>query len=89
MRRDIYPATPQPAVAEQVIARVHVESGRERVKVALETRALGPAFEPDADLIGRVAGRHPFRLGNADLVEEPAEGLGADAAAAHSRIFSI
>ena len=60
-------------VGEEVADRVRVEIGGEGVEVALVPRAIGPAFEPDADLIGGVAPRHPFGLRNAEAVEEGLE----------------
>mmetsp|Transcript_23365 Transcript_23365/g.55532 ORF Transcript_23365/g.55532 Transcript_23365/m.55532 type:complete len:559 (-) Transcript_23365:2099-3775(-) len=56
--------------------RVHghvVQHRRERMEVALEARPGGPAFEGDAGLVGGVAGGHPFRLLNAQPIEETAQ----------------
>src|SRR5260221_4657756 len=47
-----------------------VEVGREGMEVTLAARLVGPAGEFDPGFVGGVAARHPFRLGDAELIEE-------------------
>ena len=45
----------------------------ERVEIALEARPFTPTGEADAELVGGVAGRHPLRLGDAEMIEHRLE----------------
>ncbi len=61
---DVAAGAARAGVVEKGRGGVDVERGREGVEIALEA---------DAELVGRVAGRHPFGLGKAELIEEMLE----------------
>ena len=69
MRRNVETAPRQGAVPDKARFGVQVDGTRERVEIAVEPAALAPARKADAELVGGVAGRHPFGLGNAEVVE--------------------
>ncbi len=60
-------------VAQELRHRQVVQRRRERMEVALEARTRRPAIERDAALVGRVAGRHPLGLRDAQALEERAQ----------------
>ena len=69
-RRHIEPAPRQHGVVGEAGFGVQVHRAGERVEVACEPRPLAPAGKADAELEGGVAGRHPFGLGDAEMVEQ-------------------
>ena len=70
MRLNIATGPPCPRVVEELRCGVAVERGGEGVEIALIPGAVGPAFEADPELVGRVACGHPLGFGNVERVEE-------------------
>ena len=70
MRGSIDTVPPQPRIGKQIAGGMNVEVAWERVEISFEPGHVRPAVERDPDLVRCVATRHPFGLGDPDLVEE-------------------
>ena len=73
VRDDVMSVAAGVCVEDELQGGVAIELGRERVEITLEPGTVGPAFERDPGLVGGVAARHPFGLGDPEIVEKGLE----------------